>query len=463
MVEEIKEFVLNFFGKLECDIVNKGEFYIIDKVPKAFLDISSLSSPIKISFSKQIEDCEFIDKNSNLLRFIERFLDNVGKTTLLKIDFEVDPILEIKKHINLKNCKINNIIKKNKNNFFSRFSFLTTFRFLNEKEQMINEIYVHDGKVVQGDLSGYKVVEGDIDKINHDNLKEDYNLAKDYLVDLLKSKKEELSNYLLKELDKEIDRIKEYYNTQLGEYGGELNKYIDKIKELELKIRTSEGEKKNELLGKISRLKEGLVKLSNGDSKEKVLKEMNFSIKDAQQKFSLNLNNKLLNTTIIYYPVFVFDLSLDNDDIKKTIEVSFDPLTKEFSGLSCENCHNKLKEVILCSNGHLTCDNCLKKCGGCNKTFCGKCNLRKCEICGKSLCIDCVVKCKKCGSYVCKDHLRMDSLSGEEFCINCLRACSRCHNLTQEKFFGVSKDNSKICQRCLVEEKRKSILRNVFD
>lgn len=463
MVDEIKEFVINFFSKLNCNIKYENEIYIIEDIPQSFLDLSSKENPLRINFIEKKENCDFVDKNSSLLRSIEKFLDNVGKTTLLRIDFDIDPIGEIKKYLSFNNCKINNLTKKNKNNFFSRFSFLTTFLFLNEREQLMNEIYVHDGVVVDGDLSGYNVIEGDLNNVDSKNLKKDYETAKFALSSLIEDKKNDLSLKLSLELNKEIERINKYYTVQLNEFSNELNNSIDKIKELELKIRLSEGEKKNLLILKSSKLKENLIKLSNDDSKDRILKEMNFSIKDAQQRFSLNLTNKLLNTTIIYYPIFIFNLILDNNFARRSVEVLFDPLTKSFEGLKCDSCNSNLNKITLCSGGHLVCEKCIRKCDLCHKIICEKCITQKCKICGRELCRDCIKKCLKCGDYVCNDHIRKDFISGEEFCLNCLRACSKCHRLTQEKFFGFSKDNSKVCQICIAEEKRKEILKNIFD
>ncbi|MFA5484767.1 MAG: hypothetical protein WC260_00740 [Candidatus Pacearchaeota archaeon] len=463
MVDEIKEFVLSFFTKLNCKINCEGEIYTIENIPKSFLDLLFKENPLRISFIEKKENCDFIDKHSSLLRYIEKYLDSVGKTTLLKIDFNVDPIVEIKKYLSLNNCKINNIIKKNKNNFFSRFSFLTTFCFLNEKEQLINEIYVHEGVVVDGDLSGYNVIEGNLDEINPKNLKKDYEIAKSSLSNLIKDKKDDLSLKLSSELNKEIERINKYYNTRLNEYSNELNNSIEKVKDLELKARLSEGEKKEVLISKISKLKSDLIKISNNESKDKIIKEKNFSIKDAQQKFSLNLSNKLLNTTIIYYPIFIFNLFLDNETIKKNVQVSFNPLTKDFEGLRCDSCNSSLNNITLCSGGHLICKNCIKKCHSCNKIICERCITKKCYICGREFCKDCIQKCSGCGNFVCNDHIRKDFISSEDFCFNCLRACSKCHRLTQEKFFGFSENNSKICQSCIAEEKRNNILKNIFD
>ena len=146
----------------------------------------------------------------------------------------------------------------------------------------------------------------------------------------------------------------------------------------------------------------------------------------------------------------------------KLVKMSYDPLTKTISKLICESCGQEISRLNLCSSGHLTCDNCVEKCGECGKEFCKKCLRRSCSICGKKLCNNCSVMCLGCGKYICRDHMRKDCVSGEERCVSCLRACLRCHGLSSEKYFGEAMDGSKICQKCLGKEKRGEVLGKLF-
>ncbi len=463
MSEKIEEFILNFFRKLKCNIADDGIGFIISDIPKGFLDLINKDDCLKICFNNKRDGYELINQNSLIVRAIEKFLDSAGKTTLLKIDFDVDYEKEIMKFLNLKNCEISNIEKKHKNDFFSRFSFLSSFRYLNEREQVLNEIYIYDGKVVSGDLSGYEVVEGKSSEAEIENVKAFYNIAKNELKFLLEEKTKEVSIDLSERLDEEIDRIKRHYDTHLSELGGNLTKQLQRIKELELEVRVSEGDAKVELMKKIDRLRKGLLKIGDDEAKDRILREREFSIRDVQQKMSLNVSNKLLNTTVIYYPIFSFNLWLKADDSRRMVEVSYNPLTKDFTGLSCENCKSNVRDIMLCSSGHIVCSNCLGHCSECGKVYCEKCLERTCSVCGKKMCKHCSRICRICGNYVCETHLRMDCVGGEQLCLNCLRACSRCHGVTQEKYFGISIDGSKVCQRCLGAENRNKVLKRVFD
>ena len=199
-----------------------------------------------------------------------KFLENLGKATLLKIDFDCDPKTEIDKVISLKNCEINNIIKRHKNNFFSRFTFITTFRYVNKTEQIVSEIYVHDGKVVNGDLEGYTILEGEVKNAQIGNVKDDYKIALRELKNSLDEESMKIGGTLSNTLEIEISRIRQHYNNLLSELGGDLTETLQKINEVELKLRTANEPNAQSLKTKLNRLRNELVKIGKDDSRDKI-------------------------------------------------------------------------------------------------------------------------------------------------------------------------------------------------
>jgi len=459
---EIKQFTVEFFKNLKCELTWQEGVLVVRGVPRSFEDIFGKASPYFLSFEYHLPGTEYVLRGSPIFLAMAKYLEGSGKTTLLKIDFDVDPVKELEKLAELRNCRIENVAKKHKNNFFSRFTFVTTFHFLNEREQTVHEIYVHEGNVVEGDLSGYKVVEGEGKEASSKHLEKDYLVARENLKELLKGKTDEISLLLGGKLEQEIERIRTHYNSLLQELGGDINERIDKIKDLEIRIRA--GESDPALKGRLERLRQGLVKMGDDDSKGRILKEQEYTIKDAMHKFSLNVDNKLVNTTVIYYPVFTFQLFLKGvGGAGRFIETSYDPLKKSLSSFVCESCSKEVKQVNLCFGGHISCDACLNKCGECLKSFCMKCLKRSCSACGKALCKDCVKLCLGCSGAVCNTHMRADCVNGEDRCVKCLRACMRCHGLASPKHFGESLDGSKVCLKCLAEERRSKVMKKLFD
>ncbi len=468
-MEQIRKFSEEFFKNLKCQTrwenndEGKISILVVENAPKSFEDLFGKPSPYRISFDAEVEGCEFIGRGSALLTTMTKFLDGAGKTTLLKIDFDVDIEKEISKSVSFKNCEINNLVKKHKNNFFSRFTFMTTFNYMNEAEQVVNEIYVHDGKIVSGNLAGYRILEGRREDAMSSHIEKDYKIAKEKLKGLLDEKTQEIGNSLGEKAEKEVARVRGHYENLLKELGGELSETIKKIDETEIALQSAEEKDVENLKARVGRLRKELVKIGKDDSRDKILREQKFTINDVMQKHSLNIDNKLANTTVIYYPIFNFDLFLKKGSSMKLVKMTYDPLTKKISDLKCESCGKKITQLNLCSSGHISCDDCLEKCGECGKEFCKKCLTRACSLCGKKLCNSCSVMCIGCGKYVCSDHIRKDCVSGEERCASCLRACLRCHGLAAERYFGEALDGSKICQKCLGAEKRNSVMKRVFE
>lgn len=478
MVDQIEKFVVEFFKNLKCDVTRDDEVLVVSNVPKSFEDLYGKSSPYRISF-KDVSGADFVGRGSSMLSCMRKFLDGAGKSTLLKIDFDVDPLKEIGNVISLKNCEIGNIEKRHKNNFFSRFTFVTTFRYLNKSEQIVNEVYVHDGEVVKGDLSGYTVLEGEEKEATGSRVKEDFVVARNSLKGVIEEKSGVISKILESEAEVEIKRIDEHYDNLLSELGGDLNEQLSKVKDMELLLRTAEESVVESLRAKLDRLRKGLVKMGDDESRSRILKEKEFTVKDAMNKHSLNIDNKLVNTTVIYYPVFNFNLYLKgndgdsqhkniNEDSAKDVsgrfvEMVYNPLTRSLNSIYCESCGLEISKINLCSGGHLSCDDCLGRCSECGKSFCVKCLGRNCSVCGRPLCKSCSKVCLGCGHYVCNNHLRRDCVSGEDRCTSCLRACMRCHGMSQEKYFGEAMDGSKVCQKCLGEERRAGVMKRIFE
>jgi hypothetical protein len=462
MNEQVQDFVIRFFENLKCEVYFEEDILIVKEVPRSFEDIYGVKGPYEFSFKDVSGQIAFAGRGSKVLAAINTYLEGGGKTTLLKIDFDVDPIKEIEKAISLKNCKIDNISKKHTNKFFSRFTFISLFHYLNEIDQILKEIYVHNEKIVEGNLEGYNVIEGLGSEARTNSMDKDYEVARTILKESVNEKTEEISKLLEVKAREEVSRVREHYSSLTGELGGDLNEKLRKIEELEEKLKYAEEKEYNLLKNRIERTKKDLIKIGDNEARERILKEQEFTIKDVMQKHSLNIDTKLINTTLIYYPVFSFNLFLKGDGSGRFVEMSYDPLTKSLDSLSCDSCNKKISNINLCSGGHISCDECMSRCSACADQFCMNCLKKSCICCGDLLCKTCAKMCLSCGKYVCKNHIRKDSVSGEERCVQCLRACLRCHGMSNPKYFGEAIDGSKVCQKCLGKEKQKGVMKAIF-
>jgi len=471
MPTKIKTFTEEFLKNLNATITKNASTWKVENIPQSFQDFVGLQTPYILNFTEADGNSLFVGQGSRFFVAMTEYLENVGKNTILKIDFDKgestqNPAEEIRKRISLKNCEIENLAKTFTNHFFTRFTFRTQFRYLNESETIVSEVYVHDGVVVTGDLSGYKVVEGTLESsdssISFDSLEADHDAAIKRVKELVFSKTAAISTLLEKDLEEEQGRIRAHYESLLAELGGDLETRIAKVREIELQLRVAEGIEADELRAKHERLQKNLVKLADDEAREKIEREQKFTLQDAKTKHSLTIDNKLMNTTLIYYPVYSCNLYLKGYDSKRFITLSYDPLLQKLGPITCEVCKNLVADITLCSNGHIMCESCLDKCGECGKIHCKNCVSKSCNSCGKKLCKGCSFLCFGCSKYVCSTHFRSDIVTGEQRCVMCLRACLRCHGLTEAKYFGEALDGSKVCQKCLGSEKRGEVLKDVF-
>ena len=446
MKNNLISFVERFFQNIGATVLLQGDFLIVSNIPKSFEKFYGKKGPYNFVFnaSSLTPDTELIEKGSYAMKTISNYLEDNGKTTLLKLNFNIQPEEKIKKNILLINCKIEKFIPKKRFNVFFKFTFHTTFQYLNENEKMINNIYVRDGEIIRGDLSDYNIEDGNKNEIKIPDIKEPYFIAKKNLKEKIKPKTEELTNILNTKLEKEIERIEAHFKKENNEFSEILKKSKARLLDLEILGDTE----------KIARQKKIIQRINEKVNFEELGKDKRRVIQMEEQKHSLNINNKLFNTTLIYYPLYTFNCTLRNSNIKRIVELDFDPLTGTTKDLSCESCASKTKEIFLCSNGHITCKNCSTICESCLKEYCKKCVKTKCEICSKNICKNCSVRCFRCGKVVCKTHTKKDKISGKIFCNNCLRRCERCGNLKNPYSFKKSKrTGAEICEDCFRKAK----------
>lgn len=456
MNEIIINFVEEFFRNLGAQTTLEGNYLLIENVPAKFEKFYGKVSPYKFYFIKTDDsETEYLEKGSYTMKTISNYLENTGETTLLKINFEEkSPEDEIRKRLKLGNSRLINLFPKKRFSIFFRFTFHTTFQYMNEKEKIINEIYIHKGKPINGNLKGYPVEEGRKEEINIPNMKEPYFVAKEELKKLLIKKTKKHTNELNSLLEKQIQRIENHFETIKKELKENIKKAEEKLKEYR-------AEGNSERITKQKKVLENLRKKLNPEEIERDKKR---SILIEKSKHSLSINNKLFNTTLIYHPLFSYNAELKNQDVKKIIEVTFNPLTKTLQPIKCSVCGKETTEIYLGTCGHITCKNCSTKCESCNRDFCSACVQTVCEICGSKICKDCKTRCSKCSKVICKSHTITDKLTGKVYCKNCLKKCGRCSQLKIPENFKTSpRTKTKVCEDCYREEMQKTALKGIFD
>ncbi|PJE81127.1 hypothetical protein COU58_04135 [Candidatus Pacearchaeota archaeon CG10_big_fil_rev_8_21_14_0_10_32_42] len=380
-------------------------------------------------------------------------MEKTEETRFLKIDFNINPKEEIEKRVSFPNSEIKRVVFREKLGFFYEFIFKTIFEYLGKKDEVSNRIYIFNGKPIEGNLSEYTILEGDENEAKSQNYQNSYYVAKEELKKRVQLKTNEISNILTRNLEKEKEKIEKSFVSETRQFQEKLKGIAERLMEYA---------KKGDM-EKISEQKKAIDSLKEKSNFWELEKDKLRAIQLENQKHILNIENRLEKTTIIYYPVYFFTMEIKKDEIKKSFTIEFDPISKEFNGLICENCSKKIKEVIICNSGHPVCRKCSSECQSCKKTYCKKCIKYVCELCSKKICKDCGVRCFRCSKLVCKNHVKKDKISGYSYCSNCLKRCIKCDNLKDPFSFKVSKkNNTEVCEDCFRNEAQENVLKGVF-
>jgi len=456
MKNELIKLTEQFFKSLKCEVMWKDKVLFIDKVPADFEKFYGKKSPFNFVFEKEYlnEDTELITRGSSLIKIIADYLDNRAQTTLLKIVFKIDLKEELKEKIDFNDYEIINLLEKNHNDYIYRFTFLSVLQYLNEKEQIITPIYVHDKSILDNfSIEDYQSDVGKKDEVKIDDVKEHYLVAKEKLKILLQPNISSVGKILDESLENELKRLGAHYMNQIGEIYNEIQENEKKITELTSKLSgKSSEENKKIFLEKIEKLKQNADNLKKSEDFVRFEKEKELSMNDEKNKHSLNISNNLMNTTIIYYPIISIRASVKRkkDRISKEIKMEYNPLTKKLSSLFCEGCGKEIKEINICSSNHLSCKDCIEKCPSCFNILCKNCKKSICNICSAEMCNKCESVCIKCSKPVCKSHSCKDFLSGKDLCTNCSEYCSCCSRFSPKTNFKrceICKSN--VCSSCL--------------
>lgn len=434
-MEDVKQILMSFFQSIKANVSENNESVVVKNISEKAQKIFGLLDSMEINFTNNGKGV-FIDSNSDLYKKIKNYLRTNPSKTLLKIDFEFPS--NIREKIPLRNCSIDKIEKKHENNYFSKFTILTTFRYLNKTEQVLNDLFVFEGKIIGGDLDDYNVQEGSVDEASTEHLAKDYDVAKEKLKELLQAKVQQISSSLNEDLDSECNRIEEHYGKLIKE--AELNK--------SRLIERMDDARKDGDLDKVKKIEETLKSLEERGELQRIILEKDSVVKNEKMKYSLDVENKLVNTTVIYYPIFKIYLLLNEAGFTKRLEVVYDPLKDEVNEFVCDACKTSLDQINICHGGHICCSSCLHTCSECCKRFCRLCFAGVCKSCGKLVCKNCAKKCSDCGKLFCKSCMRTSDITGAEKCLSCISYCPICSKSVEKKRMVRGRSGQMVCRNC---------------
>ncbi len=390
----LKTFSMQFFKELGAGVNDSGDFLEVTSVPAKFQKFYGKNEPYRLVFDKSLAspNAELITSESYLLKMMKSYLEDTGDSVLLCLNYPIQIDSFIRKNFELHDCVISKATASINQNFLFKFTFQTTYKYLNEEERFVNEVFIDNGVVVKPDLSAFTTTNLNKKDIDITELREYYSVAKEYIKEAINKRTSVIASLLDDNLSKEIARVSSYYEQRVKEIDEQLSRL------------NSKSQKDPAVLNV---------------QKQQFVSEKELFVQNEQKKHSLRLNTKLINTTIMLYPIYSIEAFFKSDNVTRLVVIGFDPLKNKITSPLCDICKTSLNEIILCNGNHLVCRKCGVKCEDCAKVSCETCLRQKCSVTRRKICRQCGRVCVKCKAFKNKRFMLTDSLGRQVVCRDC--------------------------------------------
>lgn len=440
---DLAKFSESFFQKLGCKAQWQGDVLFVENIPNSFEAFVGKKGPYEFVFDASLKEGEreFLSKGGYFLNAMANYLENKNKNTMLKLNFDINPLNEILTRFSFINSEIERIDKKENYDYFLRFTFSTNFQYLNEKERENISLYVYEGKLINFDISKFNYSDGKKDDIKIGDIKKDYELTKNVLKEKISGKITRISAMLSDMLNKELQRVENHYNHQIMEADDKLNEIKKQITLLEEKTSKTDPKEIEKIEKRIEKLKLELEQTNPAKRKEELKKEKEFYLSEEKHKYGLNISTSLINTSIVYYPKYDFIVHLKSKDATDRLVLTYDPIQKHMPPVVCEGTAEKIYRIYLCAAGKICSDKALVECVESGKLYCKSVMNTICGHCHKPVYKKFADYCPITKKYYVKRYMKTDCMTGQSVYMNLLERCPSSGLFT-------TKDQFKKCPCC---------------
>lgn len=188
----------------------------------------------------------------------------------------------------------------------------------------------------------------------------------------IKIRLEDFVKSLERRLNREIQRVCEYYETLEEETMTAIKRKI-----------TCDGQDMNAIDRQI---KDRTVKVEGMDKfflkLDAIEIERKWKVNDLLAKYSLSLKIDPVSAISIVTDVPVFWISLKRRLSSRDFPVMYNTLIRQLDPLPCESCFNPWHGYFVCDEKtHIVCGNCFNACAHCGKAYCRACHEKMCPKC----------------------------------------------------------------------------------
>ena len=392
---DLRGFTIKFFRELGASVQESGDALLVTQVPLKFQKFYGKNEPYTIGFdgSKSSLSVEIVTSESYLLKTMRGYLDNTGESVLQKLVYPLQSDSLIKSKLVLRNCSISKINSVMVSRPIIKFTFQTSYKYLNDEERVVNDVYTDNNNIIFQDINKFKIESLKNKDFDIPDLRTNYELAKNKIKDLISSKTNLIAKQLEDTLFKEVQRINAHHAQQVKELDLQISKALSKNVSADVSVYESQ--------------------------KKQFVSERDLQISNEDKKYALRINTKLLTTSVILIPSYNFEVFFKNDNIVRLVLMSYDVLYDKFNFPNCDLCKKSLNEIILCNGNHLVCRDCGASCEDCGNISCNQCLKQECAVTHRKICKQCGANCSKCKLFKNKRFMVKDSLGRYVACRNC--------------------------------------------
>jgi hypothetical protein len=429
MSEEIRDVMLEFFRLHNCELefAESSSLIKIKNLPKIIEELIGRRAPVCFAFDAHTANkykCELLDAQSSVTNTIIEFILSGSTANYIEAIKKENLLQEIlKQQIKFHNCDYKLSIGESidrkrvfeKPSVVYRVRFKREIHWLNNKIEDYEEFFVNEQNLVKIDLESFGLKDKlhERQAIDHNSISLTYKKAKEQME---------------KEAEEKIDPIISENNTLF-------------LKE------------KNAIIAHFNN------QVNDEKDPDEFRREMEHNLEEQRKRFSITVDIMLTNMTIMEFVLIPVSITIMRHDVSKAIKTSYHPVKDKFRLPKCESCKNETNEINLCTNSHISCNDCINKCSSCQQDFCNACLEKKCAKCQSKLCKKCTLYCPECKKEYCKNHMTKCSLCGQEKCINCLILCDACGKpVCKTHLKKCPSCGKRVCEKCSKKYFKKCIV-----
>ncbi len=188
-----------------------------------------------------------------------------------------------------------------------------------------------------------------------------------------------------------------------------------------------------------------------GEKRRALEEDLQRKIAEEVENHRLRVQVRLFSYGVFRAPVAQADLLLSDGRQEVPIQVVRNLYTGAIRRPRCHACGQETETVVLCRNGHVSCQECMAQCQSCQDVLCAACGVETCPVCQQANCDRCGQTCWACGERACTEHISRCPVCGDDVCHACQAECSQCGvRQCRSHLRADSVTDALICAECAV-------------